>query len=32
MVLLHVAAWLGDVMRTVSERNWAGRDPAPRER
>src|SRR6187397_2717541 len=32
MVLLHVTAWLGDVMRTVSERGRVGRDAAPRGR
>src|SRR4029078_5775980 len=32
MVLLHVAAWLGDVMRTVSERGRVGRAAAPRRR
>src|SRR6478672_10671963 len=32
MVLLRVDAWLGDAIRTVSERSRAGRDPAPRVR
>src|SRR6266566_7062939 len=32
MVLLRVDAWLGDAIRTVSERRRAGRDPAPRVR
>ena len=32
MVLLRAAVWLGDAMRTVSERSRAGRDPAPRVR
>jgi hypothetical protein len=32
MVLLHAAAWLSDVMRTVSERGRVGRDATPRER
>src|SRR6478672_12142246 len=32
MVLLHDTAWLGDVMRTVSEQGQAGRDRTPRGR
>src|SRR4029453_8704423 len=32
MVLLHAAAWLGDVMRNSDERGRAGRDATPRER
>src|SRR6476660_3334055 len=32
MVLLRVDAWLGDAIRTVSERSRAGRVPAPRVR
>src|SRR4026209_505969 len=32
MVLHHVTAWLGDVMRTGGERDRAGRDSAPRGR
>jgi hypothetical protein len=31
-VLLHGAAWLGVVMRTVSERGRVGRDATPRGR
>ena len=30
MVLLRAAVWLGDAMRTVSERRRAGRNAAPR--
>src|SRR5438093_13448172 len=30
MVLLRVAAWLGDAIPTVCERSRAGRAPAPR--